>query len=148
MDMHTLFKSQNEDDETGQPKLFDDTETLPLFSGCAQKENAETFNPAADAQTRLPFTCAVCMDTGRVDGKYCTCTAGDKARYADKKANRVAQDAAGLSDGTIANLIDDNRLDVIEKVQAEFVEFVLSHERRTFTNWQEAWAAFAPTLHK
>jgi hypothetical protein len=80
---------------TNRPKLFDDTETLPLFSGTAQRKQAPApFTPEPD-QPSLPFACAACRDTGRISTKpisavqpitppatFCWCKAGQAARRA------------------------------------------------------------------
>ena len=54
-------------------------EDLPLFSGTAPEAKVKAFTPkAAHRQTALA-DCAICLDTGKADGKPCWCPAGDSA---------------------------------------------------------------------
>jgi hypothetical protein len=66
-----------------QDRLFDDTDTLPLFSGTAQRGQSESFNPGPAYHQETLGTCPICHDTGRVEGRYCTCDAGNDAWYQD-----------------------------------------------------------------
>ena len=60
---------------------------------------------------------------------------------------KLIQDARGLSSGTIGMLIDDTRYVVIDKVQADFVEFCQENHHR-YTTWVDAWHSFADILYK
>lgn len=59
----------------------------------------------------------------------------------------VLHDALALSSGTIATLINDNRYQIIEGVQSNFVIFIASRGPRLFSNWQDAWRAFRKEKH-
>ena len=68
---------------TKQPKLFDDTNTLPLFSGTAPRAKLSPFEPTPGAQPSLPFECKTCRDTGTIISDrltFCWCEAGQQAR--------------------------------------------------------------------
>ena len=65
---------------TDQPELFD---TNPLFELRQERAHAEPFKPTDYAHQEILGTCPVCLDTGRVEGKYCTCDAGTNAWYQD-----------------------------------------------------------------
>jgi len=57
-----------------QAKLTDDLETLPLFSGTAQREPGQKAVQSKPQQTGF-FSCSVCFDTGtvKVNGKAKRC---------------------------------------------------------------------------
>ena len=55
-------------------------ETTPLFSGTAPRGRVEVFSPRPYADQQSFAGCRFCRDTGVVDGKFCTCEAGQQAR--------------------------------------------------------------------
>ena len=65
-----------------QAKLTDDLETLPLFSGTAQREPEQKAVQSKASQQTGFFKCHVCRDTGTVvvngKAKRCWCQAGKK----------------------------------------------------------------------
>ena len=58
-----------------QAKLTNDLDTLPLFSGTAQREPERKAQVQAKPQQTGFFSCSVCFDTGtvKVDGKTKRC---------------------------------------------------------------------------
>ncbi len=59
-----------------------------------------------------------------------------------KHREAIIADAAMLSSGTIAGLIDSSNYDAIEASQKKFVTW-LTESEQTYKNWQIAWDAFA-----
>lgn len=55
------------------------TEDLPLFSGTAQTVTIKSRKPAPSARQTTFAACRVCLDTGKVGKKFCSCQAGQKA---------------------------------------------------------------------
>ena len=53
---------------------------------------------------------------------------------------KLIKDCVNLSSGTIATLTGHKRYDEIEKIQTDFVLWVI--ENPNFTNWRQAWNEF------
>lgn len=64
-----------------QTRLWE-TEDLPLFSNTPINTTAPArpSNTPVPIQVHLPYNCAACCDTGRLDDGFCWCTAGDETR--------------------------------------------------------------------
>ncbi len=60
---------------------------------------------------------------------------------ADTYREAIITDAAILSSGTIAGLIDNSSYDAIDEAQKAFVAW-LTKSDRAYKNWQVAWDAF------
>lgn len=73
-----------------QLPMFLEGEDLPLFSGTAQRAPDERFEQHDAWRQSSMAECAVCLDTGRVDGKYCTCSAGRRERERDRREDEGA----------------------------------------------------------
>ena len=54
----------------------------------------------------------------------------------------VLDQARSLSSVTIAGLIKSNKYSDIDKVQGEFVEFIMKKDPKSFKTWQDAWKEF------
>lgn len=68
-------------DRMKQVAMFTNGQDLPLFSGTAQRGTVNAFTPQpVSAQTMIPAACGCCLDTGKVDGKFCTCATGQALR--------------------------------------------------------------------
>ena len=85
-----------------QGKLFDDTGTLPLFSGVPESVDASPYIAQECGGQQLHYAeCGLCLDTGCVDDHCCWCEAGQKARaYARELVEmeqRAKQSARWLS---------------------------------------------------
>lgn len=76
-----------------QLPMFTDGDDLPLFSGTAQRTTAEVFTPREVARQQSMAACSICLDTGRVEGHYCTCAAGTRAREDDRTEREAEQRA-------------------------------------------------------
>ena len=80
---------------TGQMSLFDDTDTLPLFSGTAVRVTIEENDaPTTSAQQMTFSKCPTCHDTGKVGDRYCWCQAGQDARKLDAEMTKTQQQAS------------------------------------------------------
>ena len=56
-------------------------EDLPLFSGTAQTFRKSSKPRAASMAGQATFAdCRICMDTGKVGGRFCWCAAGSEAK--------------------------------------------------------------------
>jgi hypothetical protein len=67
-----------------QARLFG-VETLPLFSGTAQRGGVGVFDPHPAVTQETFVTCRFCRDTGRVGEGFCWCAAGQRARARQSK---------------------------------------------------------------
>ena len=65
-----------------QTRLWE-TEDLPLFSNTPINTTAPERPSDAPAaiQDKLPYRCAACCDTGKLDDSPCWCLAGDEMTY-------------------------------------------------------------------
>lgn len=94
------------DPASQQQTLFDDIESLPLFSGTAIRfEQPEASGPGSSPYRQESFSaCETCHDTGKVGDRYCWCKAGQEARAFDQElaetreaANRYARAYRGVA---------------------------------------------------
>lgn len=74
-----------------QLDMFSDGQDTPLFSGTPQRASVKPFEQHATARQSSMAECPVCLDTGRVSGKYCTCSAGQRARDDDRREREAEQ---------------------------------------------------------
>lgn len=73
---------------TRQAHMFPQGQDLPLFSQSPQRAKAQAYQPRAYHAQGSLAQCRICFDTGKVEGKYCTCAAGTRARIADREETR------------------------------------------------------------
>ena len=62
------------------------SEDLPLFSGTVPTVTVKSSKPAPKATQATFAACRVCLDTGKVGDKFCTCQAGQDARQKESKS--------------------------------------------------------------
>lgn len=83
-----------------QIALFDDIETLPLFSGSAviiAQADEETRRVSTSAKQQSMSKCATCHDTGKIGKRFCWCKAGEAGRILERELSdtrRKAKEAA------------------------------------------------------
>jgi hypothetical protein len=120
-----------------------DFEDTPLFSGTPIKATESVFT-ARSAEKQMIFgSCGVCLDTGvcMLNGRarFCSCDKGQAA----KRRKALLSDCRSLSGSTMGTLTGLRLYDDVDRVQAEFVQWVSDPAQPEFKNWQEAWAAFS-----